>query len=267
MPRRSRGPSLPSLDSSVPIAPALVTLSTATAPSPSSTSTLVEASAPIANGIPQRSGSKRLERVKELLTPIKGASASPVAGSTSEVARETIMEEMVEGDATSGIQFFERHPLDSRNPLTFLDGGSGSGGGEGGVDKKKDNSNGQGKALDKVSPASFDLPASPPRDIPRTRARAPSPVIEPHDALAGFERLDLQAQRRTPWAPANGQPRRTRSQANREVMPVRARPVALYEMPGRYRSVETCWHCADGTLGKKCRVCGLVVRRNSDEKY
>lgn len=177
------------------------------------------------------------------------------------------------GDAQSGIEFFERHPLDSRSPLTFLDGGCGSGdgggrevceeeekknGGQGADDKAKNDGRGEVKQVSQ-SASWYDLPATPPRDIPHAKAKAMAPG---HDALAGFERLDLQVHGRT--RRMYSEPRRTMSQLERKM---RARPMALYEMPGRYRSPESCWHCADEGVGKHCQFCGLVVRRNSEEKY
>ena len=139
----------------------------------------------------------------------------------------------------SGIQFFQRHPLDSRNPLTFLDGGSGSGGGEGVEGSDGGDDDGDDEKKERVSsPHSFEISASPPRDIiPRAVARDASGVAESHhDPLAGFERLDLPQA-----AVTDRRPRRTTwEQVDREVMLIRARPVALYEMPGRYRSVESC---------------------------
>ncbi|KAL8828848.1 MAG: hypothetical protein Q9170_006426 [Blastenia crenularia] len=274
MPSRThpRGPSLPPLVSSFPTAAqALVTLSTATAPSPSSTQTLNSPSAtPMANSMPKRTGSKRLERVRELLSPIR---RSPVSAIPTPVVEE---EEARAGTRTrSGIDFFERHPLDSRNPLTFLGGGCGSGGGVGpGVDYEKKDADGKGIGeAEKVCPSSSssfwtDLPASPPRDIPGANARVLEGGVEDeHDPLAGFERLDLRPQAAASPITRNNLLRRARSQADREVLPIRARPAALYELPGRFRSVETCWHCATGEVGKRCRVCGLVVRRNSEEKY
>lgn len=149
--------------------------------------------------------------------------------------------------------------MDSRNPLTFLDVGFGNGDGGG---KAKEEEVKQYSGRDQVSQSSFDwydLSATPPKDISLAKARGMAPS---HDALAGFARLDLQVRGRT--RRVDGEVQRTMSQVERKV---RGRPMALYEMPGRYRSAESCWHCADGTVGKRCKFCGLVVRRYFEEKY
>ncbi|KAL8996122.1 MAG: hypothetical protein Q9188_006639 [Gyalolechia gomerana] len=220
MPRQHRGLSLPPLSSiSHPPVPTQLTLCTATAPSPSSTSTLT----PTTNNLPGRSGSKRLERVKALLSPILAPSATPPSTSSATAIAEEADERDGAGDAQSGIEFFERHPLDSRSPLTFLDGGCGSGDGggrevceeenngrQGADDKAKNDGRGEVKQVSQ-SASWYDLPATPPRDIPHAKAKAMAPG---HDALAGFERLDLQVHGRA--RRTYGEPRRTMSQLERK---------------------------------------------------
>ncbi|KAL9597087.1 MAG: hypothetical protein Q9219_005370 [cf. Caloplaca sp. 3 TL-2023] len=236
----SCGSPLPRLDPSVPPAPALLTLSTATAPSPCSANTQP------ASDVPRRSNSKRLERVKELLSPKlgEGSSNSPVVtGPTSidEVIGEEDEEECkVHKDGDSKIHFFSRHPLDSRNPLTFLDtssgGDDGSGGGGGG------RSSNEWEDLTSNGEAQGSPVASSPREIPSAKGRSSSSSSAEGpffgDQLLGYE-----------------------------PKPLRARPMSLHDMPGRYRSLECCWGCADGTVGEECRFCGLVVKQNSVEDY
>ncbi|KAI4128820.1 MAG: hypothetical protein LQ338_002520 [Usnochroma carphineum] len=227
----------------VPPAPALVTLSTATAPSPAlsalpdSTVSADPSSEPTSgSSMPRRWGSKRMERIKELLTPtIKGPdSPSRMAG-----------QQVGKGGSGTGaegsqIHFFERHPLDSRNPLTFLDGGSGDGGSGGGTvgsgNTDGEIAGGKREATTEVI-ASFDFAAasSPPRPIPGTTTN-PNKYASP-------------------------------CREEREVLILRARPATLLELPGRFRSTESCWYCADWRVGAMCGCCGLVVRRTSDEKY
>ncbi|KAL8857998.1 MAG: hypothetical protein Q9178_005459 [Gyalolechia marmorata] len=85
-------------------------------------------SSPI-DGDMHRTKSTRLTRVKELLAPIK-ASTSPTSPADGSVG---VDEGFIKADlATVGsqIKFFARHPEDSTNPLTFLDGSSGAGTGD-----------------------------------------------------------------------------------------------------------------------------------------
>ncbi|KAL8777479.1 MAG: hypothetical protein Q9213_007848 [Squamulea squamosa] len=121
-------PLLPLINSSFPFASPVVSLQTA--------SGVISPVNPV-SGDMHRSGSPRLKRVKELLTPIKASSSSTTLISP-------LAEELVEdtGDADKGfiaedpvavgsqIEFFARHPEDSTNPLTFLDGSSDAGTGD-----------------------------------------------------------------------------------------------------------------------------------------
>ncbi|KAL8949143.1 MAG: hypothetical protein Q9222_004724 [Ikaeria aurantiellina] len=277
------------VNSSVPAAPAILTISSANAiPSPT----------PIEEGQPglNRAGSKRLNRVLELLTPIKGGTSPPSPSSSaplldsltaSRAAADDREEEAIAVAETvigSHMTFFTRHPLDSRNPLTFLDADFRVGGGDGiqvvgrraSTEETGDDGNDGGVRDDKASlsslassPAMSMTEGSPPRDI----IPAPTPPRfknegilsrtvedEGHDPLAGFERLDLVQQqgetenrgRRVTWATLP-RPR------GLDVRELQSRPMSLQELPGRFRSTESCWLCSEAGVGERCVVCGLVV--------
>lgn len=129
-PKMPRGPILPRLDSLVAAAPPLVTLHTATAPSPATchswmkTSILSPIEAAQDDGTP-RSGSDYLGRVRDMLTPTQPSSSLPSSNAVSEAEEK---EELNDSAAAAGsrIVFFARHPLDTGlpNPLTFLGGSS-----------------------------------------------------------------------------------------------------------------------------------------------
>lgn len=158
--------------------------------------------------------------------------------------------------------------------MPFLDGGSGAcyddddGGAEveieawcetpvvgaSGEDAEDNNdgekmSPGEKVVVDQVSPRPLLLASPPPRDIPARVGRDRAAT----DASRHLQSRDL--------------PRRAQSQRCREGSVLRARPATLHEMPGRFRSVESCWYCADWTRGARCLVCGGTVRRTCGERY
>ncbi|KAL9007380.1 MAG: hypothetical protein Q9173_007334, partial [Seirophora scorigena] len=114
------GVSLPPLDT----APVILTRSTATATlSPSATASTL-----------QRAGSTK--RLREILLLSPTTTAPSLTAPTA--VREEGMRRGKEGSKRvrdrSGIEFFQRHPLDSRNPVTFLGVGCGDGDAGGGED-------------------------------------------------------------------------------------------------------------------------------------
>ncbi|KAL8899907.1 MAG: hypothetical protein Q9207_005951 [Kuettlingeria erythrocarpa] len=287
MPLRHYRPLPPALDIIVPAAPAVLTLSIATAttsPAPDSTVTNRDSD----STLPHRSGSTRIDRVKELLTPTlkesrrvefySSATSRPVGERMGKCGGSEIGKAEM-GMVGSQIEFFERHPLDSRNPMTFLGGGCGVGDGCGrevqsmltrssrGSDEKKATEKGmvdaegsagegekEGKQRKEGSTPYPTTPidsASPPRDIPGAAGativvlpypRSTSPTLCPSSPVPIISTHPPE------------------SYTIHEVPILEARPATLYEMPGRFRSTETCWYCADWTMGARCAVCGARIR-------
>ncbi|KAI4219741.1 MAG: hypothetical protein L6R36_008114 [Xanthoria steineri] len=224
-------------------------------------------------GDTDRSKSKRLARLKELLTPIK-ASASPITPTSPSALRRT--EEARDADdafikedpvaVCSDIDFFPRHPGDSSNPLTFLGGGSGAGPGDPTTGTAAGNS-ALGKEMQNMAPAessswktdssdSWDSVFSSSAEETDGRGSedethsAPIPMLmAPHHKFTGDGR-------RLPRYP----------QTLTETI-LRTRPTTFHELPGRFRSKETCWYCCDGVVGERCEVCGLMVQKVSPERW
>lgn len=218
-----------------------------------------------------RSKSKRVARLKELLTPIK-ASASPITPTSPSALRRT--EEAMDADdafikedpvaVRSDIDFFPRHPGDSSNPLTFLGGSSGAGPGDPTTGTAAGNSASRGKEMQGIAQAesswktdssdSWDSVFSSSaetdsRGSEDERRSPPIPMlIAPHKFTGDGRRL--------PRYP----------QTLKETI-LRTRPTTFHELPGRFRSKESCWYCCDGVLGERCEVCGLVVQKASPERW
>ncbi|KAL8679164.1 MAG: hypothetical protein Q9186_004555 [Xanthomendoza sp. 1 TL-2023] len=248
--------------------PLLLPLNASIAPA----SPLVSLQTVTATGSPiDRSKSTHLARVKELLTPItpsksscSSTSSSPIPSSNTSTLNEALKEDVearIEAGvqkAESHIQFFARHPEDTTNPLTFLDGNSGAGTGDTGVYANWK----AGRRLGKSSSSSHE---SPPRDLYTPPQACPSSagssalVSDDGEEFNGSPPglIALPTQRKY-----TGDGRRRFRE--KEVM-LRTRPVTLNEMPGRFRGTETCWYCSDGDAGRRCDVCGAVVRKASPE--
>ncbi|KAL8913866.1 MAG: hypothetical protein Q9172_007202 [Xanthocarpia lactea] len=201
-------------------------------------------SSPI-DGAMHRTKSTRLTRVKELLTPIK-ASTSPVTP-TSPADAGLVQgpvgadEGFIKADlATVGsqIEFFARHPEDSTNPLTFLDGSSGAGTGDTTIGTaaaelasgKEMQTMAQGESSESNSYASvFYTPPETDSHLP-TSGRAceneggspPIPILKAPRSFTGDGRR---------------QPKFLKGE--KEVI-LMARPVTLHELPGRFRGKEPC---------------------------
>lgn len=260
MPRPIRGNSLPKLDSSAPPAPAIMGSYTAHALSPStieedkcsscppSTNSVTATTPTTAVSSPlTRSGSKRLTRIAELLTPIREEVKphAPQANDTvtKEERSKTFEASSSSSSSSSNILFFSPHPSDSSASLTaFL--------GDGAV--------AAGDSSSPLAPASGGRrEREKSRASSRHRFSSTSPPLKEHDPLAGFERLDFQA-RAPPKRLGKSEPAQRKSSV--EEMMMNSRPATLTEMPGRFRSVESCWWCMSHKPGERCKQCGALVR-------
>ncbi len=255
-------PLLPLLNSSFPFTSPVLSLHTAIgAMSPSS---LVE-------GDMHRTKSTRLTRVKELLTPIK-ASTSPVTPTSP--ANAGLLQGSVGADegfikadlATVGsqIEFFARHPEDSTNPLTFLDGSSGAGTGDTTIGTaaeelasgKEMQTMAQGESSESKTYATvFYSPPETDSHLPTGDRACENEGGSPPITILKAPRKYTGDGRRQP-----------RFLKGEEIILI-ARPVTLHEFHGRFRSKEPCWYCCDGVVGTRCGVCGLVVRSVSPETW
>ncbi|KAL8816383.1 MAG: hypothetical protein Q9223_004597 [Gallowayella weberi] len=236
-------------------------------------SPVVSLQAATATGSPvSRSKSTRLARVKELLTPMTPikASRSPATPSSSiPSSRTPTLEEAIaeEEEAPveaktqmpgSRIHFFTRHPEDTTNPLTFLDGSSGAGTGDTGVYANW-------KAGPRSGKSSFSFHEFPLQENftpPEARTSSAGSCALMDDDGEEFMSsppipIALPTERKY-----TGDGRR-RFREKEEIL--RTRPVTFNELPGRFRGTETCWHCNDGIVGRRCDVCGAVVRKVSPE--
>ncbi|KAL8852852.1 MAG: hypothetical protein Q9221_002228 [Calogaya cf. arnoldii] len=248
-----------------------------------------------------RSKSKRLARVRELLTPIKDSKSpiTPAFPSAPQYPKE--MEKDDEGfikakpvAVGSGIEFFPRHPADySAHSLTFLDGSSAAGTGdtmtgtsaEEAAPKETQTITQSGSSSKPYSAAEEVLPMKETQTTTETESSSDpfyscgsvfSSSIDP-DSRSFADRRGSEDRGRSPprsipilRAPRKftGDGRRipVYSQLGKEKI-MRTSPTTLYEMPGRFRGMEPCWYCCDGVDGELCEVCGLVVRRASPERW
>ncbi|KAL8998206.1 MAG: hypothetical protein Q9169_002691 [Polycauliona sp. 2 TL-2023] len=214
----------------------------------------------------QRSRSKRLTRVKELLTPIRDSNPHMAPRDAEEaVDTEEIFIKLEPSTVGSQIEFFARHPEDSTNPLTFLDGSSGDGTG----DTTTGTAAGEtasAKEVETVSPGESSPKSSLWASVFSASSAGPG-----SDLLAELRSSDSD-ECSTP-IPILKAPRvltgedRTRPRYPQREHILRTRPVTLHEMPGRFNSNATCWYCCDGVVGERCEVCGLVVRKASPERW
>ncbi|KAL8732625.1 MAG: hypothetical protein Q9166_002600 [cf. Caloplaca sp. 2 TL-2023] len=261
----TKPPVLPRLNSSVGPASPVVSLNTATgANSPGS---------PLSE-MP-RSKTKRMDRVKGLLTPIKGSlsptritpkpvAAVPETGSSTALDTDEhglTLEEArgPEGAMRTGskIEFFERHPEDSTNPLTFLGGSSDGGTGDTGpigVEKRDETQQGESSSADSFPSVFYTPPQERDylaylADHSDNEGSPPIPILRAPRVLTGDGRV------------------RPRVLLREHKVNLHARPMTLHELPGRFRSTECCWYCSDGVTGERCKVCGLTVRKASPERY
>ncbi|KAI4102588.1 MAG: hypothetical protein LQ339_004605 [Xanthoria mediterranea] len=227
-----------------------------------------------------KSKSKRLARLKELLTPIK-ASASPITPTSPSALRRT--EEATDADddgfikedpiaVRSDIDFFPRHPGDSSNPLTFLGGGSGAGPGDPPTTgtTAAGNPAGSGKEMQNMAQAES---SSKPDSWESWDSVFLSSVETDGRSLA--DSRGSEDERRSPPIPMLMAPRKFTGDGRRlprypqtlKETILRTRPTTFHELPGRFRSKESCWYCCDGVVGERCEVCGLVVQKVSPERW
>ncbi|KAL8838600.1 MAG: hypothetical protein Q9176_004997 [Flavoplaca citrina] len=224
-------------------------------------------------GDTNRSKSRRLSRVKELLTPIKASTspstpASPPAtrhaGAAMDADEEVVKQEPVA--VGSNIDFFPRHPEDSTNPLTFLDGGSGDGTGDTTTGAtatdlasvKEVQTVEQGKSSSKSSEwaSVFSSSAGPGSDLLGNDGTSEDETRSPPIPILKAPRKFTGDGRRLPRDPP----------MEKEII-WRTQPATLHELPGRFRSKEPCWYCCDGVEGERCEVCGAVVRGARAERW
>ncbi|KAL8668310.1 MAG: hypothetical protein Q9168_007059 [Polycauliona sp. 1 TL-2023] len=259
MPSRPR---LPLLVSFPPFTSPVLTLENATG--------IISPASPVGDNL-HRSKSKRLARVKELLTPIKASSSSIAPTSQPGVPHTKEAVGTDEGfvaedpDAVgSKIEFFARHPEDSTNPLTFLDGGSGGGTGD----------TTTGNAAVKAASAKEVQTKSPGKSSSKSSLYPSvfSSSGEPGSYLLGDDGSSEDEPTPSPIAIVKAPQAFTGDDRRRPMHPQRerifkTRPVTLNEMPGRFPDNGTCYYCCDGVLGDKCKICGLVVRKASLEQW
>lgn len=225
------------------------------------------------SGDMHRSKSKRLARVKELLTPIK-ASASPITPTSPSATQRT--EEAMDADdrfikeepvaVGSNIDFFPRHPEDSTNPLTFLGGSSGAGTGDTTTGTAAEKS-ASVKEMQKITQAESSSKISSCGSV-----FSSSTDTDSHSLADGRGSED---EGHSPPIPILRAPRKFTGDGRRlprypqveKERILRTRPATLHELPGRFRSKEPCWYCCDGVVGERCEVCGLVVRKASPERW
>lgn len=258
---------LPRLNSSLPPATPVLSLHTAAAVGSPRSPT---------HGI-SGSTTSRLTRVIELLTPIKASSSPTTPHSSSKPAmpeqesakcEEAVIEDVrIDPDVLAGsqIEFFKRHPEDSTNPLTFLDGGSGAG-------------------TCNVGTTAFGHPqmqgeSSSCNDSPPSGLYTPPQqhTFTAHSSHVTEDSEEWQSEGSTPPIPIPSLPQQRKYTGDGRSRPqilkregefiLRTRPVTLHELPGRFRSMETCWYCTDGVVGARCAVCGHVVRKTSSELW
>ncbi|KAL8647555.1 MAG: hypothetical protein Q9226_006384 [Calogaya cf. arnoldii] len=247
-----------------------------------------------------RSKSKRLARVKELLTPMKSSKSPiiPTSPSAPQYAKDMEKDDggfiKTEPVAVgSGIEFFPRHPADSTNPLTFLDGSSAAGTGdtttgtaaEEAAPQETQTITQNDSSSNPYSTAGEAVPVKETQNTTQTESSSDpfyscgsvfSSSIDP-DSRSFADRRGSEDEGRSQPRPIpvlraprklTGDGRRipVYSQLGKEKI-LRTSPSTLYEMPGRFRGMEPCWYCCDGVEGELCEVCGLVVRRASPEGW
>lgn len=93
----------------------------------------------------------------------------------------------------------------------------------------------------------------PPPPTPTTRPAAPSPLPPlPQNPQP-------QPQGGVGKGGGGGNIRRATLRSESRPQIGRSRPHTLEEVPGRFRSVQSCWYCSEGRVGMRCPVCGRVV--------
>ncbi|KAL8766932.1 MAG: hypothetical protein Q9209_006413 [Squamulea sp. 1 TL-2023] len=271
-------PLLPLINSSFPFASPVLSLQTV--------SGVISPATPV-SGEMHRSGSTRSNRAKELLTPIKASfSSTPISPLATELVKDAldVDEGFIAKDPVfvgSHINFFARHPEDSTNPLTFLDGSSDAGTGD--TTSGKYTAGGrlpselETESMKEEMQTEMQTTAQDGRSSLKSARSYASvfytpPEIESYLLASGIH--DDQ-EGRSPPIPILIAPRKLTGDGRRQPrfergekeMILRARPVTLHELPGRFRSKDPCWYCCDEVIGKRCEVCGLVVRSANPDRW
>ncbi|KAL8738693.1 MAG: hypothetical protein Q9190_007967, partial [Brigantiaea leucoxantha] len=280
MPPLMRSISLSPLNPSAPPAPALVTEFNAYAPSSATEardkyfpSPKSAKSIRFSEMVEPRSASKQTARIAELLATMKEGEDGEKAVNGDGI-RKVEQDEAAEARAacaalrsTSRIEFFDPHPSESQSLTTFLGSNSwhaattstASSSCASAVSSQPRVQKRPVLKLLPVQPSSITLPKPTARGMTPLSSSPSQQSTTPHDPLANFERLNLQSQPSPP-----SQPHGRDGLENIQV----GRPIILTELPGRFRSSQSCWRCCENKAGERCKACAAVVEEpRTKSKY